>query len=107
MLGTDICNQVPGTDICYEVPEGEGSVGRAWEEGTQTPRSVPKVGVSGWAEQGLVGGVSWGSPAAVGSDLKAWEGQHRAVEGNVLEVLKGSPRCHHPAVLTTRSDQPL
>lgn len=49
--------------------------------------SLPEVGVSGWAEQG-VGGVALGTPAPVLSDPRAWEGQHRAVEGNVLEVLR-------------------
>lgn len=65
MLGTDICNQVPGTDICYEVPgtdicyevpEGEGSVGRAWEEGFRPPDPCPKWGcLGGQSRDWLVG----------------------------------------------------
>lgn len=45
-------------------------------------------------------------------DPRAWEGQHRAVEGNVLKVLWskegcGSPHCHHLAVLSLPSSPPV
>lgn len=45
-------------------------------------------------------------------DPRGWEGQHRAVLGNVLKVLWskegcGSPRCHHLAVLSLPSSPPV